>query len=103
MVGVGLIRRRVAQSIGTLGAAPFASRGAVFDFAFFLFALLPPAPFIPSHCRSILKFPHSMAKRFSGRRTAWAGARAKWKMPGFPTQIVGSPRNRGKARRYGWR
>jgi hypothetical protein len=25
----------------------------------------------------------------------------KSKMPGFPTQIVGTPTNRGKARRYG--
>jgi hypothetical protein len=31
-----------------------------FDFAFFFPVLLPPAPFIPPHCRSTLNFPHSL-------------------------------------------
>jgi len=35
-------------------AAPFAFKGAGFDFAFFQSALLPPAPLNPPHCRSTL-------------------------------------------------
>jgi hypothetical protein len=32
----------------------------VFDFAFFFFALPPPAPFNPPHCHSPLNFPRSL-------------------------------------------
>jgi hypothetical protein len=33
---------------------------AVFDFAFFFFALRLTAPFIPPNCRSLLNSPHSL-------------------------------------------
>jgi hypothetical protein len=41
------------------GAAPFAFKGAGFDFAFFFFGVLP-APLNPPYCRSPLIFPHSL-------------------------------------------
>jgi hypothetical protein len=61
---VEILRRRAKSKTAWFcrwpGAVHLASKGAVFGFAFFPFALLPPAPFNPPYCRSTLNFPHSL-------------------------------------------